>query len=380
MRILTLNYGSKTLKWAVFVNGHRVETGKGACATEDALRSVLNATVAAAAQRYLPLDGVAHRVVHGLTRTEPAVITGLVLSDIKSATRFSPVHNERALVGIECTRTWAERHVAVFDTTFHAEMPEVARQYGLHCRLYEKHGVRRYGFHGLAFAAMVRRLTQLMDKPREQINAVLLQLGGGASACAIRRGRSIDTSMGMTPLEGLIMETRCGDIDPGIVLALWRAGFDLETVERILTEDSGICGLGSWESTAECVERAEKGDRFAHRALQLYAYRVRKYIGAYHAIVGGAEALVFGGGVGENSPFVRSLVCQGLEHLGIVIDEGRNAANAEEISAGDAAIRTFVIRVDEERELYRAAVEVLTPARGGPPDPPPAPDGPTNAP
>jgi acetate kinase len=253
--------------------------------------------------------------------------------------------------------------VAVFDTAFHHTLPPAAYRYALPRELYEQHQVRRYGFHGSSHAHVAREAALFLGRPLEALNLITLHLGNGASAAAIRGGRSIDTSMGMTPLEGLVMGTRSGDLDPAIPFYLIRQlALPPEKVENLLNKDSGLKGVCGFSDMREIQQRAGEGDEQAELAFEMFCYRVRKYIGAYLAVLGGLDAIVFTGGIGENSGAVRSVVCGGLRHLGITVDERKNGAaagKAWEIQAEGAAVKVLVVRTNEELEIALQAEAVI---------------------
>ena len=253
--------------------------------------------------------------------------------------------------------------VAVFDTAFHQTLPPVAYRYALPQELYAEHQVRRYGFHGTSHAHVAREAARYLGQPPEDLNLITLHLGNGASAAAIRGGMSIDTSMGMTPLEGLVMGTRCGDLDPAVPFYLIRQlSLPPEKVESLLNKESGLKGVCGFSDMREIQQRAGEGDERAGLAFEMFCYRVRKYIGAYLAVLGRLDAVVFTGGIGENSGPVRSAACGGLRHLGITVDEGKNAAaagKAWEIQEDGAPVRVLVVRTDEELEIALQAEAVV---------------------
>jgi acetate kinase len=314
------------------------------------------------------VHAVGHRVVHGGERfREPAQVDSGVLEAIRALASLAPLHNPANLLGIElCAELFAGvPQVAVFDTAFHQHMPPRAFRYALPEALYARHQVRRYGFHGTSHAYVARRSAEYLGRPLEELRLVTLHLGNGASAAAIAGGRSIDTSMGMTPLEGLVMGTRAGDVDPALPFYLARvAGFDLDAVERVLNEESGLFGLCGAGDMREVLTRAGRGDERATLALEIYCYRIRKYVGAYTAALGGVDAIVFTAGVGENAPEVRRRICDGLEGLGVRLDPGRNAAAVAEVASlerPDAIPALLVVRTREELEIAEQTQALLAP-------------------
>lgn len=308
---------------------------------------------------------VAHRVVHGGARfTAPCRIDAAVEAEIERLAPLAPLHNPRALEWIRACRALfgAETtQVAVFDTALYAALPEVAATYALPRALCERHGIRRYGFHGIAHQAMWRRWRELRPDIREGGRVISLQLGAGCSITAVRDGKVVDTSMGFSPLEGLVMASRSGDVDPGLLLFLQRAeGLTPERMERLLNEEAGLLGLSGVSGDMRTLLNAD--DAGARLAVDVYCYRARKYIGAYLAALGGADAILFGGGVGEQAPDVRARILSGLEGLGIVLEPDANRAGigAEScISTRSSATALWVIPVDEAAILAQAALAVM---------------------
>ncbi len=317
------------------------------------------------------LLGIGHRVVHGGDRfREPVIIDREVVAAIRETIPLAPLHNPANLVGIEVALELyaGVPQVAVFDTAFHQTMPPHAYHYALPHALYAERHVRRYGFHGTSHAYLARAAAAHLARPVEHLNLITLHLGNGASAAAIADGRSVDTSMGMTPLEGLIMGTRCGDLDPAVHFYLAReTGVSWERLEDMLTHESGLKGICGANDVREVLRRAEAGDTRAALAVDMYCYRVRKYIGAYYAVLGRVDALVFAGGVGENAASIRARCCAGLEAFGIVVDGQRNDGAAgpgvREIQPPTGPVKVLVIRTDEEREIARQTIECIQFAR-----------------
>jgi acetate kinase len=312
------------------------------------------------------LLGIGHRVVHGGDRFQaPARIDGAVVQAIRDTIPLAPLHNPANLTGIEVALALYPNvpQVAVFDTAFHQTMPAHAYRYAVPEAWYREQHVRRYGFHGTSHGYLARAASAYLGRPLSELNLITLHLGNGASATAIAGGLSVDTSMGLTPLEGLMMGTRCGDLDPAIHFYLARvAGLSLERIEHLLTYDSGLKGIAGTNDMREVLQRAGAGDTQAALALDMYCYRLRKYIGAYYAVLGRVDALVFAGGVGENAPRVRAQSCAGLEALGIGIDAERNdrdAESAREIQSHDARVKILVIPTDEEREIAHQTARCL---------------------
>jgi acetate kinase len=306
---------------------------------------------------------VAHRVVHGgATLTRPCVIDSKVEAEIERLSPLAPLHNPVALAWIRACREVLGnevRQVAVFDTAFYADLPDAAATYALPHALCDRHGLRRHGFHGLAHQAMWEYWQQ--QNPDQRNGRVIsLQIGSGCSASAIAEGKPVDTSMGFSPLEGLVMATRCGDIDPGLLLYLQKSGrMDLSEIEKLLNEASGLLGVSGISGDMRVLLNSD--NPHARLAIDLYCYRVKKYIGAYMAALGGADAILFGGGVGENAPGVRQQILQNMEWCGIRLDTRRNTEYKPtdgRIDTGAGRIQLWVVPVNEALLLARMAFQV----------------------
>jgi len=320
------------------------------------------------------IHAVGHRVVHGGERfTHSVLIDDEVLRGIEDCIELAPLHNPANIKGIQAARELfgpGLPQVAVFDTAFHQTLPERAYLYAIPYQFYRRYKIRRYGFHGTSHRYVAYRYRQIRNLTREQTNIITLHLGNGCSAAAIRGGNSIDTSMGMTPLEGLVMGTRSGDLDPAIIdyLAI-KEGLSVHQIESLLNKQSGLIGIsGLTNDMRELLEEAhENNDRRALLAVEMFCYRARKYIGAYLAAMGGADALVFTGGIGENSPEVRASICDGLAFAGLVLDKERNAnctSGCEGlISADESKLGAYTIPTDEELLIARDTVRSV---RGAP--------------
>ncbi|MBT2565368.1 acetate kinase [Arthrobacter sp. ISL-85] len=315
------------------------------------------------------LGAVGHRVVHGGERfAEPVLIDNEITRAIERLNPLAPLHNPANVLGIRAiTRKWPKMpQVAVFDTAFHRTLPEHAWRYAVPDELYTNHGIRRYGFHGTSNEYVARRSAALLDLPVEEFDGVIAHLGNGASVTAIRGGRSVDTSMGFTPLEGLVMGTRSGDLDPSILVFLGRAGWTPEDIDTMLNRESGLKGLAGNNDMRSVVEASESGNDKATMALAVASYRLAKYIGGYHVAVGGAKALVFTAGIGENSQQFRAQVADRLGALGIELDAGLNAGRSKEprvISTPQSAIPVLVVPTDEERAIAEATAAVVSSIR-----------------
>lgn len=315
--------------------------------------------------------GVGHRVVHGgESFREPTILDDGTIEAIRRLVPLAPLHNPANITGIQVMRELLPDvpQVAVFDTAFHQTMQPKAFLYGLPYDFYRSHGVRRYGFHGTSHQYVAGEAARHLGRPIETLNLITLHLGNGASATAIEKGKSIDTSMGLTPLEGLIMGTRCGDLDPAVPFYLAeRTGKAFGEIEGVLNRDSGLKGICGINDMREIQGLADRGDERAKLALDMFCYRLRKYIGAYFAALGSVDALVFTGGIGENSALVRRKSCNGLSALGISLDERRNNAaggRLMEIQADGGRVRILVIPTDEEREIARQTIKVIRSAKG----------------
>lgn len=382
--ILILNCGSSSLKFAILnpqtkeeilsglaenfhladarikwkLNGEKgaADLGAGAAHSE-ALAFIVNSILSEDVKN--SIGAIGHRIVHGGEKyTSSTVITPEVIEGIKAAAEYAPLHNPAHLIGIEeAFKAFPElqdKNVAVFDTAFHQTMPEEAYLYALPYSLYKEHGIRRYGFHGTSHYYVSRQVAEKLDIPADKVNVITCHLGNGASIAAIRNGECIDTSMGFTPLEGLVMGTRSGDIDPAIIFFMHNTlGMGMKEIEETLVKKSGLLGLTEVTSDCRFAEDnyAEKPE--AKRAMDVFCYRLAKYIGAYMAIIGDRlDAIVFTGGIGENAGPVRELTLNHLKLFGIKVDNDRNMAarfgKAGKITADDSRYPAFVIPTNEE--------------------------------
>jgi acetate kinase len=316
------------------------------------------------------LYGVGHRIVHGgEVFQEPTLIDDRVMERIREQIPLAPLHNPANLAGIEVAvaRLPDVPHVAVFDTAFHHSIPAHAYHYALPYEFYTTHHVRRYGFHGTSHLYVAKQAARHLRRPLEALNLIVLHLGNGASITAIQNGRSIDTSMGLTPLEGLIMGTRSGDIDPAIVFFLARVtGRSNDELESLLNKESGLKGICGANDMREILRRACEGDARADLAIEMYVYRLKKYIGAYYAALGRVDGIAFTAGIGENAAEIRARACDGLSGLGIDLDPRKNAARSQdirEIQAQGASVKVMVIPTDEELEIADETVECIQRSR-----------------
>ena len=312
------------------------------------------------------LAAIGHRVVHGGEAfCEPALIDDSVTAQIEAMIPLAPLHNPANLQGIrEALELMPEvPQVAVFDTAFHQTLPDYAYRYPLPSEWYRLHGVRRYGFHGTSHRYVAKQAAQFLGKPLSECNLITLHLGNGASVTAIRGGQSVDTSMGLTPLEGLMMGTRSGDIDPAIHFYLMRTlSISSSELETLLNKSSGCKGVCGENDMRAIHQMADAADDSARLALAMYAYRIKKYIGAYFAVLGEVDALVFTGGIGENDGWLRQVCCEGLHVLGIAIDDDKNQSPLRPVGAIHAAtahVATLVINTNEELEIASQTQECL---------------------
>jgi acetate kinase len=312
------------------------------------------------------LCAIGHRVVHGGDKfADPALVDDDVLAAIRELVPLAPLHNPANLEGIEVARRVFPDvpQVAVFDTAFHQTLPRYAYTYAIDRDVASAYGIRRYGFHGTSHAFVSREAARLLGRPPEELSMVVLHLGNGASASAVRHGRCIDTSMGLTPLEGLVMGTRSGDIDPAVTVHLHRVGgLSWDDVDTLLNKRSGLLGLAGANDLREVWAMADAGDDDARNALDTYAYRIRKYIGAYALALGTLDAIVFTAGVGENDSRMRALVLDGLDGMGIMLDAALNRdprSFGPRVSTADSRVSVLVVPTNEELAIAQAALELV---------------------
>jgi acetate kinase len=399
MKVLVLNCGSSSVKFALIETGDGRDAtlargliepigateGTASCEIPGGRRRVRPASIPdhnrairlalemlaepeiGAIRGWEEIEAVGHRMVHGGDRfQEPAVVTEAVVRAIQDCVALAPLHNPHNLSGYFASRGLLPHaaHVAVFDTAFHQTLPPKAYTYALPHGLCARYRVRRYGFHGASHRWMAERYAELQGRPLEEFKLITCHLGNGCSMCAIEGGRSVDTSMGMTPLEGLVMGTRSGDVDAAAVLHLmqWEQ-LSVERMDALLNKGSGLYGIsGISNDMRTLLEHAARGDERAALAIEVFCYRIRKYIGAYYAVLNGADAVIFTGGIGENAPEIRRRVCESLDALGIRLDEQRNRAavgREADLSAEDARTRVWVIPTNEELLIARETVRAL---------------------
>lgn len=312
------------------------------------------------------IAAVGHRVVHGGEMRESSVIDERVERVIEEYAKMAPLHNPANLLGIRAAKSVFPHalHVAVFDTAFHSTLPEEAYLYAIPYEYYLKYRIRRYGFHGISHRYVARRAAELLGMPLEKLKLITCHLGSGASVAAVMYGKCVETSMGLTPLEGLVMGTRCGDIDPSIFYFLMKwEGLSADEVYDLLNRRSGLLGLsGISNDVRVLLQASERGDERAARALKVFAHRVKKYIGAYMAVMNGADAIVMTAGIGERSPAMRRMILEGLENLGIILDPVKNEQPEQHggiISRDDSRVKVLVIPTNEELAIAEEVLMVL---------------------
>ncbi|OOF15547.1 acetate kinase [Salinivibrio sp. PR932] len=350
-----LNLPESRIKWKMD-GKHEAQLGAGAAHTE-ALTFIVDTILASKPELAENLGAIGHRVVHGGEQfTQSALITDEVLKGIQDAASFAPLHNPAHIVGIEAAKKAfpALKNVAVFDTAYHQTMPEESYLYALPYKLYKEHGIRRYGMHGTSHFFIANAAAEQLGKPVEEVNIINCHLGNGASVCAIKNGKSVDTSMGMTPLEGLVMGTRSGDLDPAIIFHLHDAlGYSVEQINTMLTKESGLQGLTEVTSDCRFVEDNYGEKEEATRAMNVFCHRLAKYVAGYTASLDGRlDAIVFTGGIGENSGPIRELVLERLGLLGVEVDKERNLkarfGGEGVITTDNSRVPAMVISTNEE--------------------------------
>ena len=317
------------------------------------------------------IGAAGHRVVHGGEEfTGSVVIDDKVIASIEKFSDLAPLHNPPNLTGIKAARQNLPNvpQVACFDTAFHTTIPEVAYMYALPHELYEKFRIRRYGFHGTSHRYVARRYAEIVGKGKYDVNVITCHLGNGCSITAVKNGNSVDTSMGLTPLEGVVMGTRSGDFDPAILFYLADKGYIISQLNTLCNKKSGLLGISGLSNDMRILtELAGNGDERAKLAIDIFCYRIKKYIGSYAAVLGTVDAVIFTGGIGENAARVREKVCSGLDQIGIQFDSEKNSStigNESEISVNGSPVKVFVIPTNEEaaiaRDTYQLALEGVT--------------------
>lgn len=398
MKILVLNAGSSSIKYQLFeMNDNRVLASgliekigesdslakikytdnagteqkierEGSIKNHDVALGIISALLieSSVIHDLNELGGIGHRVVQGgsLFR-KPTLVTPEVIEGIEKLIPLAPLHNPGHLAGMKVSleQSPSVPQVAVFDTAFHATLPEYAYLYALPYKLYTDANVRRYGFHGTSHHFIVKEAAKYLNKPLNELNAITLHLGNGASMCAVKNGQSVDTTMGLTPLEGLIMGTRSGDIDPAIMFYLARTqGYSIDDLDKLLNKESGLKGICGNNDMREIGKMAEEGNAQAKLALEMFNYRIKKYIGAYSAVLGRVDCIIFTGGIGENDADVRLNSCSELQNLGIEIDavvNNQRCSKITKISTQNAPVQVLVIPTNEELEIALQTQDVI---------------------
>lgn len=395
MNVLVINCGSSSLKYQLINSDSEEVLAKGLCERigidgrlvyqkegldkeiteapmpthKEAIQMVLDALVnpkTGAVKSLAEIDAVGHRVVHGGEKfSDSVVITEEVIAQVEECNDLAPLHNPANIIGIRACQALMPNvpMVGVFDTAFHQTMPEKAYLYGLPYEYYEKYKVRRYGFHGTSHSFVSKRTAELLGKNIEDTKIIVCHLGNGSSITAVKGGKSVDTTMGLTPLAGVIMGTRSGDIDPAIIEFLAnKTGKNIEEINTILNKKSGVYGLsGGFSDFRDLGKGMEEGNDRCRLALDVFAYGVKKYIGAYAAAMGGVDAIAFTAGIGENNPYVRNLAMTDMEYMGITIDQEANKVMGDEklISTPDSKVKVFVVPTNEELAIARETVALV---------------------
>lgn len=396
MEVLVINCGSSSLKFQLIDSDNEKVLAKGLCerigidgssityesetckkftnelempSHNEAIRAVINALTDkenGVIQDMSEVKAVGHRVVHGGEYfSKSSIVTDEVISKIEECNYLAPLHNPANIIGIKaCMEIMKDTpNVVVFDTAFHQTMPEEAYLYGLPRKYYDENKIRRYGFHGTSHSFVSKRVAEIMKRPLEELKTIVCHLGNGASICAVDGGKSVDTSMGLTPLAGVMMGTRSGDIDPGILEIIAEIeNKDASEVTNILNKESGIAGLSGVSSDFRDIAKAiDEGNIYAKSALAAYVRTVVRFVGAYAAVMNGVDCIVFTAGVGENNSVVREAVCKHLEYLGITLDKEANSKRGEEImiSTPKSKVKIYVVPTNEELAIARETVGLL---------------------
>ncbi len=397
MKILVINAGSSSIKFQLFempagtiaakgmverigqaeaqlhysANSHQICRSVQAADHQQAMKVILAILADAhvgAVKDAAEIQAVGHRVVHGGEEFTGSVkIDEAVLKSIERFADLAPLHNPPNLTGIQAARQALPNavQVACFDTAFHATIPQTAYLYGLPYEIYEKYRVRRYGFHGTSHRYVARRAAELMGRDKYALNAITCHLGNGCSITAVKNGKSVDTSMGLTPLEGVIMGTRCGDLDPAIVFYLADKGYSVAQLNEMFNKKSGLLGIsGVSNDMRNLTEQAAKGHSRAQLAIDIFCYRIKKYIGAYTAVLGTLDAVIFTGGIGENNAAIRRQILSDLPQLGIEVDAARNEAREPKerlISTDRSRVKVYVIPTNEEAAIAADTYRLVQP-------------------
>ncbi len=363
--ILVLNCGSSSVKYALYDTSEKEinkgiieEIGKKIKDHKTAIQKILSSLVSSKKIATLhEISAVGHRVVHGNGLTKSVRIDKKILKEIEDAAVLAPLHNPHNIEGINAIKKLLPSvpNIAVFDTAFHSTIPSHAATYGIPLPLSHKYKIKRYGFHGISYHYICEELKRELGRLPSRL--IVCHLGNGASMCAIKNGKSIDTSMGFTPMEGLMMGTRSGDIDVGAVFHIAAMRNECRDIDHILNFQSGLKGITGTNDMREIWKKVQKKEKTALLALEMYCYRIKKYIGAYAASLGGIDAVVFTAGVGENAWYVREKVCASLSHLGIVLDSHKNKINKKLISTGKGKV--YVLPTNEEKMIARETLRLF---------------------
>ena len=363
MNLLIFNIGSSTVKYAVFsdlelkLKGiiEKIKDNAGYITAINHISRLLK-------NKNIKIDAIGHRIVHGGTIRESKVINNRLIKIIEKYSEFAPLHNPPELIGIEyCKKIFNCKQIAVFDTAFFSQLPMKSYIYGLPYKYYLKYGIRRYGFHGISHNYVCIKASEILKKDFKNLKMITCHLGNGCSISAIDNGVCIDTSMGLTPLEGLVMGTRTGDVDVGAVLHLMeKENFSIKELREILNKKSGLLGISGISRDFRTLLKSK--NKHAKLALDIFAYRITKYIGAYITALNGADAIVFTGGIGENSPELREMVLQNLEFVGLRLDKSKNYENAEIITRKDSIIISLAIKTNEELMIAKEVTHLINKA------------------
>jgi acetate kinase len=386
MKILSFNSGSSSIKYRLFdsdkayqllMRGAAERIGQEASSISSAKEnqptrkqelSLPNHRTAIQAlfanENLTEIDAVGHRIVHGGERFKtPTLIDPEVVKEIRELAQFAPLHSEPNIVGIEALQELLPHipHIALFDTSAYGAIEPKAFLYGLPIEYYEKYKIRKYGFHGINHTYVAREAAHLIKKPLEELKIITCHLGNGCSISAFEKGKAIDNSMGFTPLEGLIMGTRCGDLDPSVILYLFeKFGLQIDQMRDLLNKKSGLFGLCGKSDMRDIIAMAKQGNKFAQIALETFIYRIQKYIGAYVAALNGVDALIFTGGIGENSPYLRALIMKNFSYLGADIEAEKNEKNETIFSTHNSSLFVMTIPANEELMIAEQTCQLLS--------------------
>lgn len=365
MKILALNTGSSSIKYRVFDSSRNYQVLKQGSAEriQNDFRTAMDSLFPKGSKDLDEIDAVGHRVVHGGEQFKgPTLINKEVVDEIIGLAEFSPLHCQPNIIGIQVLHELLPDipHVAVFDTTAHATMGPKAYLYAIPIEYYEKYRIRKYGFHGINHSYVAREAARILKKPLEELKVITCHLGNGCSVTAFEIGKSIDTSMGLTPLEGLVMGTRCGDIDPSVITYLIEErGIKPEQITDLLNKESGLLGLCGKSDMRDIIAMSSSGNKAAQTAIDIFVYRIQKYIGAYIATLNGVDAIIFTGGIGENSPLIRMLVAKNFSYLGVSVEAEKNEKKAVIFSTENSPVILMNIPANEEQEIAQQTYELV---------------------